>query len=75
MTVTAHFIDIQNKQTKSFVLDTKEFHENHTAERIVERLDDICDEWSISDKVICLISDTCNTMKKVGQYFCKGWYL
>lgn len=75
MTVTAHFIDIQNKKAKIFVLDTKEFYGSHTAERIVERLDEICDVWSISDKVICLISDTCNTMKKVGQTFGKGWYL
>jgi len=72
MTVTAHFVDINNSKIKSFVLDTKEFSGNHTAERIVERLDEICDEWSISDNVICLVSDNCNTMKKVGKDFGKG---
>ena len=35
----------------------------------------ICDEWSISDKAICLVSDTCNNMKKVGQEFGKSQYL
>ena len=75
MTVTAHFIDVKNKKTKNFVIDTKEFDGSHTAERIVQRLDEICDEWSISDKVICLVSDTCNTMKKVGQEFGIGQHL
>ncbi|CAF3084851.1 unnamed protein product [Rotaria sp. Silwood2] len=69
MTVTAHFVDIQNKKIKSFVLVTKEFTGNHTTERIIERLDEIYDEWSIADKVICLVSDTYNTIKKVGKDF------
>jgi hypothetical protein len=72
MTVTAHFIDITGSRMKSFVLETTEFSGNHTAERIVERLENICIEWSILDKVVCLVSDTCNVMKKVGTDFSKG---
>ncbi|CAF4563991.1 unnamed protein product [Rotaria sp. Silwood2] len=51
--------------------ETKEFKGNHTAERIVERLESICDKWSINDKIICLVSDTCPTMRKVGVEFGK----
>ncbi|CAF3929821.1 unnamed protein product [Rotaria sp. Silwood1] len=75
MTITAHFIDLKNKKIKNFVLETKEFTENRTAERIVERLESICDKWSISDKIICLVSDTCPTMRKVGVEFGKGLIL
>ena len=72
MTVTAHFIDVKNNKIKNFVLETKEFSGNHTAERIVERLEELCNEWSISDKIKCLISDNCSTMRKVGIDFGKG---
>ncbi|CAF3569696.1 unnamed protein product [Rotaria sp. Silwood1] len=72
MTVTAHFVDIKNNKLKSFVLDTKEFSGYHAAERIVERLNEICNDWSIGDKIVCLVSDNCNTIKKVGKDFQKG---
>jgi hypothetical protein len=72
MTVTAHFIDMKLNKLKIFVLETKEFTGNHTAERIVERLEDICSDWSITDKIVCLVSDTCPTMRKVGKDFGKG---
>ncbi len=72
MTVTAHFINLKDNKIKNFVLETKEFSGNHTAERIVERLEDICSKWSIADKIICLVSDTCPTMRKVGVEFGKG---
>ncbi len=72
MTVTVHFIDITVSRMKSFVLETTEFSGNHTAERIVKRLENICIEWSILEKVVCLVSDTCNVMKKVGADFSKG---
>ncbi|CAF1470068.1 unnamed protein product [Rotaria sordida] len=51
---------------------TKEFSGNHTAERIVERLEDLCNKWPISDKIICLVSDNCSTMRKVEIDFGKG---
>jgi hypothetical protein len=72
MTVTAHFVDVKNNRMMNYVLETKEFTGNHTAERIVERLIDLCNDWAISDKIICLVSDTCNTMRKVGVDFGKG---
>ncbi len=72
MTVTAHIVDTNNSRIKCYVLETTEFPGNHTAERIVDRLENICIEWSILDKIVCLVSDTCNLMKKVGFDFSKG---
>lgn len=72
MTVTAHSIDVPNSRLKSFVLETTEFPGNHTAERIVERLENVCIDWGILDKVVCLVSDTCSVMRKVGVDFGKG---
>ncbi|CAF4128237.1 unnamed protein product [Rotaria sordida] len=71
MSVTAHFVDLKNNKIKNFVLETKKFSGNHTVERIVERLNTICIDWSISDKIVCLVTDTCNTMRKVGKDFGK----
>ncbi|CAF1549738.1 unnamed protein product, partial [Rotaria sordida] len=51
---------------------TKEFSGNHTAERIVEHLEDLCNKWPISDKIISLVSDNCSTMRKVEIDFGKG---
>lgn len=72
MTITAHFVDVNNNRIKCYVLETTEFEGNHTAERIVDRLENVCIEWSILDKVVCLVSDTCNVMRKVGGDFSKG---
>jgi len=72
MTVTAHIVDPTNNRGKCYVLETTEFSGNHTAERIVDRLENICINWCIIDKVVCLVSDTCNVMRKVGVDFSKG---
>ena len=74
MTVTAHFVVPVDNRLKCYVLETTEFPGNHTAERIVDRLENICIDWSILDKVVCLVSDTCNVMRKVGVDFSKGKY-
>ena len=71
MTVTAHFIDVKNNKITNFVLETKEFSGNHIDERIVERLEALCSEWSIIDKILCLVSDNCSTVRKVGVNFGK----
>lgn len=72
MTVTGHFIDQKEGILKCYVLETTEFSGNHTAERIVDRLENICIDWNIIDKIVCLVSDTCNLMRKVGDNFAKG---
>ena len=71
MTVTAHFVDLSSNKNKCYVLETTEFQGSHTAERIVDRLENICIEWAILDKVSCLVSDTCNVMRKVRSDFSK----
>jgi hypothetical protein len=72
MSVTAHFVLPADNKLKCYVLETTEFTGNHTAERIVDRLENICIDWSILDKVVYLVSDTCNVMRKVGTDFSKG---
>jgi len=71
MTVIAHFIDVKNNKIKNFVLETKEFSGNHTVECIVERLENLGNECSITDKIVCLVSDNCSTMRRVGIDFDK----
>ncbi|CAF0964775.1 unnamed protein product [Didymodactylos carnosus] len=71
ITVTAH-ITASNYEEKNFVFETIDFTRNHTADRIVQHLQDLAIEWSIFDKIICLVSDNCATMVKVGRDFNKG---
>ncbi|CAF1969202.1 unnamed protein product [Rotaria magnacalcarata] len=72
ITVTAHIVDLNENKIKHFVLETTEFSGNHAAQRIVERLDEICIEWAIAHKVVRIVSDTCNTMRRTGLDFKKG---
>lgn len=74
MTITAHIVDLANIKLKCYVLETTEFSGNHTAERILDRLENTCIEWNILDKIVCLVSDNCNVMRKVGNDFSKGKY-
>jgi len=53
--VTAHFIE--NWTLQSVVLDILEVNESHTAEVCGQTLVDIAKDWSISDKVLCIITD------------------
>ncbi|CAF0798395.1 unnamed protein product [Didymodactylos carnosus] len=71
ITVTAHIITC-NYEQKNFVLETIDFTGNHTADRIVQHLQDLAIEWPIFDKIICLVSDNCATMVKVSRDFNKG---
>ena len=72
MTVTAHMVSLNDNWIKKFILETTEFSASHTAEKITGRLKEICIEWPIEHKVVCLVSDTCNTMRCVDLDFGKG---
>ena len=71
MTITAHLVDPIDTRLKSYVLETTEFSGDHTTERIIDRLENVCIDWCILDKIVCLVSDTCNVMKNVGADFSK----
>ncbi|CAF4611688.1 unnamed protein product, partial [Didymodactylos carnosus] len=73
ITVSSHLIT-SNYELKTFVLQTTQFSGNHTADRITQALQDICIEWGILDKIVCLVSDNCSTIKKVGRDFKKDWF-
>ena len=61
VTVTCHFLD-DDWELKSFVLETCQIKESNTAENIGATLVDIANRWSISEKVICVITDNANNI-------------
>lgn len=56
MTLTAHYFD-SNFELKSAVLDTKLLTESHTAQYLNSVLKDITQEWGISNKIVCFVTD------------------
>lgn len=55
LTVSCHFID--NWQMQQFVLETRCFPGQHTADNISLELKRITDEWAITQKVIAVVTD------------------
>ena len=70
MTVTCHFID-NSWQPKSYVLETFHLSVSHTAENIASELIRIANEWSISEKVVALVTD--NASNAVAAARLTGW--
>lgn len=56
ITVTAHYIS-PDWVLKSAVLETTKIENEHTKENIANELTRICTQWSILDKVCCIITD------------------
>ncbi|CAG9840430.1 unnamed protein product [Diabrotica balteata] len=59
ISITVHFIDDDNgKQIiKSYLLGCIPFDERHTTENVSDQLKIQADEWGISNKIACVISD------------------
>ena len=70
MTVTCHFID-NSWHLKSYVLETVHLSVSHTAENIASELIRIANEWSISEKVVALVTD--NASNAVAAARLTGW--
>ena len=68
MTVTCHFID-NSWQLKSYVLET--FHLKTQQKNIASELIRIANEWSISEKVVALVTD--NASDAVAAARLTGW--
>ena len=58
ITVTAHFIDVE-LQMVARVLNTFEAPQSNTAENLANTLTNITDEWQISCKISCIVTDGC----------------
>ena len=70
MTVTCHFLT-EKWELKSVVLDTPRIDVSHTAVNLAAVLVRIADEWAITSKVACAITDNANNI--VAAIRIAGW--
>ena len=64
ITVTCHYIDKKNMELKSAVLNTRHVDVAHTSENLASCLREVSDEWKITSKVHCVISDSAANIKR-----------
>ena len=67
ITVTCHFID----ELRSYCLNTYQVKLAHTAENIASELKVIAQQWNITDKISCVVSD--NAANIVAAIWLTGW--
>ena len=70
ITVTCHFLN-QFWELKSCVLATCQVKMDHTAENIKTELKRITDEWDITDKISCIVTDSAANMIAAARL--TGW--
>ncbi|XP_032307129.1 E3 SUMO-protein ligase ZBED1-like [Drosophila ananassae] len=65
ITITCHFIS-SNFKLESAILATQHHltPTNHTAANIADTIKSVLSDWSISEKVVCMVSDNDASMKK-----------
>ena len=63
ISLTAHFIEKDSMQQKTFTLSVRSFPESHTGENIRAVIQDMIDEWDISKKSHVIIRDNAANMK------------
>ena len=61
--VTAHMVT-PNWKLSSYVLQTQEVEESHTAERVAQLLEATAREWEITEKVAAITTDNAPNMVK-----------
>lgn len=65
ITVTAHFV--LGWDLKNAVLGTKKMTERHTAVNIAEAVRAMLEEYAISQKIFCMVTDNASNMKKAAS--------
>ena len=70
ITVTCHFIS-SNWELHSAVLDTLLVDTDHTAENLATELTSVTNEWEITDKIVCVVTD--NASNIVAAVRLNGW--
>ena len=70
ITITCHFIS-SNWELHSVVLDTLHVEVAHTAENISAELTGVTNEWGITDKIVCVVTDNANNI--VAAVRLNGW--
>ncbi|XP_065054160.1 E3 SUMO-protein ligase ZBED1-like [Rhopilema esculentum] len=71
ITVTAHFIDT-NWEMQTFVVDTSEMDERHSAENLAIRLEMVKMEWSLEGKIRVCVRDNAANQVAAGR-LCEDW--
>jgi hypothetical protein len=61
--VTSHFIT-PTFETKSVVLETSSYNENHTSANLAAELNRIIREWNLENKILLAVSDNAANIKK-----------
>ena len=61
--ITAHYLDKKGKLTRT-CLDVSSFHHRHTSDNIKDRITAVLKDYSLSEKVICSVTDSANNIKK-----------
>ena len=69
ITITCHFLS-NRWELHSSVPDTLHVDGSHTAEALAAELVSICDNWGITEKVVCVITDNANNVAAVRL---NGW--
>lgn len=71
--VTGHLIT-SDWELKSFILETVQLTQDHTAETICSELERVADEWQIRNKISILVSDNASNMIAAAR-LTKWYYL
>ena len=70
LTLTCHYIN-QEMQLCSKILETLYMQKYHTARNLAEELKNIAEEWEITEKICCIITD--NVASNVAAVNLLGW--
>uniref|UniRef100_A0A6P7H2S3 Zinc finger BED domain-containing protein 1-like n=1 Tax=Diabrotica virgifera virgifera TaxID=50390 RepID=A0A6P7H2S3_DIAVI len=74
ISVTCHFIS-DTSELQNVVLDTKEIPGSHTAELIAAYVQEVIDDWNISDKITAIITDNGSNIKKAVNVILKKTHI
>ncbi|CAG9827327.1 unnamed protein product [Diabrotica balteata] len=62
---TIHYVDMEDHELKSIMLEVYELNERHTAEYIAEKLENLCTEWNLKkDYITTIVTDGGSNMVK-----------
>ncbi|XP_033990656.1 zinc finger BED domain-containing protein 4-like [Trematomus bernacchii] len=67
LAVTCHFVD-DNTRLNSVLLGVQQFPQTHTAENLARVKTSLMEEWGITDKVTCLVTDGAANMISCGKH-------
>ena len=66
--ITIHFVDDQFK-LQSYLLSLRELKSQHTSENLLAEIENIFNEWSITEKIVAISADGAHNIAKVFIHF------